>query len=87
MTKEPLRVGDVLHGHCGGAFGRDSYGCKRVEALGADWVMCRVISGYDRAVPSAAFCPPAELIEYRDQPWGDDEDGCCDFAPPRGRLT
>lgn len=84
MTKEPLRVGDVLHGYCGGAFGRDSYECKRVEAIGADWVICRTVGGQ---YPTVAFHPSPQLVEYRDQPWGDDDDGCCNFAPPRGRLT
>ena len=37
----PLRIGDVLHGFCGGAFGRDSYADKRVEAIGTDWVVVR----------------------------------------------
>lgn len=40
----PLRIGDMLYGFCGGAFGRDSYGDKRVEAIGADWVVCRVVT-------------------------------------------
>lgn len=39
--KQTLRVGDVLYGYCRGAFGRDSYGNKRVEAIGADWVVVR----------------------------------------------
>lgn len=40
MTGMP-GVGDVLHGFCGGAFGRDSYGCRRVEAVGFDWLVTR----------------------------------------------
>lgn len=36
-----LMVGDVLGGFCGGYFGRDSYADKRVEAIGADWVVVR----------------------------------------------
>lgn len=35
-----LRVGDILYGYCGGSFG-DSYGPKRIEAIGADWVVAR----------------------------------------------
>ena len=38
---ESLRIGQVLFGFCGGYFGRDSYNNKRVEALGADWVVVR----------------------------------------------
>ena len=36
-----IRVGTILHGYCGGAFGRESYSDKRVEAIGADWVVAR----------------------------------------------
>jgi hypothetical protein len=39
--KRMVMVGSVLYGYCGGCFGRDSYGEKRVEALGADWVVVR----------------------------------------------
>lgn len=40
----PLLVGETLEGFCGGYFGRDSYGTKRVEAVGADWVVARDIA-------------------------------------------
>lgn len=36
----PLQVGAVLHGYCNGFFG-DSYHCKRVEGVGADWIVAR----------------------------------------------
>jgi hypothetical protein len=36
-------VGTVLEGYCGGCFGCDSYEDKRVEAIGADWVVAREI--------------------------------------------
>ena len=36
-----LRVGQVLEGYCGGSFGRDSYGDKRIEAIGHDWIVVR----------------------------------------------
>lgn len=42
-----LRVGDVLYGFCNGYFGRDSYCDKRVEAIGADWVVARATSEFD----------------------------------------
>jgi hypothetical protein len=58
-----LIVGDVLLGYCGGEFGRDSYGNKRVEALGADWVVVRnslgdveFASGEDVHDRLAQFC-------------------------------
>lgn len=37
----PLAVGDVLHGYCRGAFGRDHYHCCRIEAVGPDWIVSR----------------------------------------------
>lgn len=47
VGKSPIvQVGDVLHGYCGGYFGRDSYECKRVEAVGPDWVVCRENADY-----------------------------------------
>lgn len=36
-----IRVGMVLDGFCGGAFARDSYADKRVEAVGGDWLVAR----------------------------------------------
>jgi hypothetical protein len=36
-----LQIGELLYGFCGGYFGRDSYGTKRVEAVGIDWVVAR----------------------------------------------
>ena len=62
MTRKrtPVLVGTVLYGHCGGAFGRDSFTEKRVEALGADWVVAR--SGDGHAL--VAFVSPEELEEY-----------------------
>lgn len=35
-----IRVGTMLYGYCGGIF-RDDYGDKRVEAIGADWIVVR----------------------------------------------
>lgn len=62
MTAEPLRVGDTLYGFCGGAFGRDSYGDKRVEAIGADWV---VVRGEDDGHPEFACDDPRNPPETR----------------------
>jgi hypothetical protein len=41
----PLAVGDVVHGFCGGIFGRAHCDCSRVEALGPDWVVVRDLDG------------------------------------------
>ena len=40
---EPLQAGDTLYGYCGGYFGRDAHGDKLVEAVGPDWVVCRLV--------------------------------------------
>lgn len=40
-TPRPVAVGDVLHGFCGGIFGRDHHDCCTVEAVGRDWVVTR----------------------------------------------
>ena len=76
----PLRVGDMLYGFCGGAFGRDVYHDKRVEAIGADWVVCRTSTG-DLAFRGG---DPEELREYRlrvcrecDYQGAPDADGAC----------
>jgi len=46
-----LRVGQMLYGYCRGIFGRDSYGDKRIEAIGYDWVVVRDVSG----IPDFAY--------------------------------
>lgn len=54
-----LRVGAVLRGYCGGAFA-GSHDDKRVEAIGANWVVARGDSG------RAYFYEgdPEQLLEY-----------------------
>jgi hypothetical protein len=42
LTDE-FRVGTEVHGFANGIFGRDSYGCRRIEAMGADWVVTRML--------------------------------------------
>lgn len=63
----PLRVGDIVHGPAGGAFGRDHYHCSRVEAIGSDWVVVRPMThliGWD-AKPCFADGDPETLTQYR----------------------
>ncbi len=57
----PIRVGTLLYGYCGGWFGRDSYETKRVEALGADWVVAREVNSH---IPVFAWRAPEQLVEY-----------------------
>ena len=56
-----VRVGTIVYGFCGGYFGSDSYGDKRVEGVGADWVVAREMD-----TGSAVFAPvpPEQLEEY-----------------------
>jgi hypothetical protein len=65
----PLRVGDILYGFCGGYFGRDSYKDKRVEAIGADWVVARSDNGLCLHVGN-----PELLAEFRERPAGTGDD-------------
>ena len=57
-----LGVGVVFKGYCGGSFGRDAYGQKRVEAFGPDWIVCRGVKD-DRALFFASFSSPAEMAK------------------------
>jgi len=36
-----IEIGSTIYGFCDGAFGRDSYGLKIVEAVGKDWIVVR----------------------------------------------
>lgn len=56
-----LRVGALLNSSAGGAFGRDSYEDKRVEAIGADWVVAR---GVDSGKALFAAGSPEDLLEF-----------------------
>lgn len=38
-------AGMELYGFCGGHFGRDHYGDKRVEGFGTDWIVAREDDG------------------------------------------
>lgn len=54
-----MKIGDTLHGYCGGLFG-DSYGDKTIEAVGRDWVVVRS----ERGVPGFFGGDLSELKEY-----------------------
>jgi hypothetical protein len=74
-------VGEIIHGFAGGAFGRDSYSCRRVEAVGHDWVVTRNTSG-------VVECVAGDRIPVR-QEGNDltyctlDGDDICEYAPAR----
>ena len=64
-TVEVIRVGTVLHGYCGGMFW-DSHDCKRVEAIGADWVVARELGR--GAEPLFVWTAPEKLLEHANEP-------------------
>lgn len=57
------QLGDEEDSYCGGYFGRDSHYIKRVEAVGADWVVAREVPYGDIAF---AYGPRIheDLAEY-----------------------
>ena len=50
-----ILVGTKLYGFCGGWFGRDAYGDKRVEAVGVDWVVARTLADCDDGYRAPLF--------------------------------
>jgi hypothetical protein len=71
----PLDPGQIIHGFASGAFGRDHYGCCRVESVGPDWVV-------GRDLESTALCFTSGrtalllVIEARDRAC---PNGCDDY--------
>lgn len=63
VGEEPLRVGDKLDPYANGYIGADDWSGEgvRVEAIGADWLVCRTSRG------AAVFCDegPAFMVRYR----------------------
>lgn len=59
-----VRVGSILYGFCGGAFGRDSYHDKRVEAIGADWLVARPLGWHGNEPVELFTGNPEELEQY-----------------------
>jgi len=56
-----ILVGQIIYGYCEGYFGRDSYGEKIIEAIGANWIVARDID--NRTVSFATFDTQDEMIE------------------------
>lgn len=69
------RVGLLLYGFCNGYFGRDSYETKCIEALGADWVVCRddkgqsVFTAFD-STTEMNTCIESWSSEKEKESWG-----------------
>ena len=73
----PLAVGDVIHGFANGAFGRDSYDCRTIEAVGPDWIVTRNTRG---ETEHASGRRTLELCQdNREQQW----DGSSTYAGER----
>ena len=65
----PLQVGQILYGYCGGYFDRVEYEDKRVEAIGADWVVVRgVESGKTDFATDMDGWTMRRLLEYTKKP-------------------
>jgi hypothetical protein len=64
-----VEIGTVLNGYCNGYFGRDSYGEKRVEGSGVDWVVVRE----DDGEPNCAFFNSKEDRDYYIDLWQNEE--------------
>lgn len=69
-----LPIGTILYGYCGGAFGRDSYEAKRVEAIGMDWIVVRNKDGDTRFADDSDVEDSihAKLAEYTEPQEGDE---------------
>lgn len=77
-------IGQKLYGYCGGMFGRDSYGTKRIEAFGVDWIVAREVDGYGENYPLFAWFKSnaemlAEVAEHSSEEarvrWEEDDGG------------
>lgn len=72
MMYPGLRVGDIFHGYCNGYFGRNGYGKKRVEGVGADWIVVRHKNGdlnfAEFRVPDDAYKLVEEWLKEVEEP-------------------
>lgn len=80
----PLDIGDIIHGFAEGAFGRDSYDCKIIEAVGPDWIVLRDEDGYTYHAHGRG---DLERCQRSRTPWMPEEGPCCDFGKVATGLT
>ena len=66
-----IEIGTLLNGYCNGFFGGDSYGEKRVEGSGVDWVVVREENGE----PNCAFFDSVGDRDYYIDLWMEEEKG------------
>ena len=80
MSKSRPQVGTVIHGFARGAFGRDSFECRKVEAVGADWIVTRNAAGAVEMTTDSDFdpddrsycnysCPFVSVASHEDCNW------------------
>ena len=65
-----MYIGTVLYGYCDGYFGRDDSGDKRIEAIGADWIVVRYINDLNEGC--TGFCSFKDTAEMEEnvKRWG-----------------
>ena len=57
-----MYIGTILYGFCEGYFERDSYSNKRIEAVGADWIVVRELdASYGEKPLFCSFKDTAEM--------------------------
>jgi hypothetical protein len=85
-------IGDVIHGFCGGYFGRDSYQCRMVEAVGPDWIVTRNERGTAEFLTGTKTL--RSIVEYADdRTWchsnctGPEEARIVRYAQWRGAIS
>lgn len=77
----PLAVGDIIHGFANGAFGRDSYDCRIIEAVGPDWIVTRNKNGNVEFAAGRHSLELCQINRERLNHYGSDGDPCCTLAP------
>lgn len=63
--KTTFEVGDIIHGFAGGSFGRDSYDCKKVEYIGRDYIVLRVIDYGEESNHTVLLSSTSPQYAYR----------------------
>lgn len=79
-----IYVGTILDGYCNGYFGRDSYGEKKIEAVGADWIVVREehwIESKNKCIqsPDIAIFDSTEEMEQCVENWIKEMKEKCDY--------
>jgi hypothetical protein len=65
-----IYIGQMIYGYCNGYFGRHSYGSKRIESFGCDWIVARD----EKGEPIFAIFDSTEEMETYIKDWSVDPD-------------